>query len=95
MRPARKQTARIIRRYPRSSAGNFSKSAKVNPKKISDEFWDDCDCERIDMDAAELIEELAGIKELVQVNPLSRDDLVKLEQAMSKSPCLDRIYAEI
>lgn len=47
------------------------------------------------MDAAELIEELAGIKELVQVNPLSRDDLVKLEQAMSKSPCLDRIYAEI
>lgn len=82
-------------RVPKEQRREFCRSAKVNPKKISDEFWDDCDCERIAMDAAELIEELAGMKELVRVNPLSRDDLVKLEQAMSKSPCIDRIYAEV
>lgn len=82
-------------RVPKEQQREFFRNSKVNPKKISDEFWDDCDVDRISADAADLIEELAGMKELSQVNPLSRDDLVKFEQAMSKSPCLGRIYAEV
>ena len=46
------------------------------------------------MDAAELIEELAGI---LGTRPmlLSCDDLVKMEQVMQKSSCIDRIYSEV
>lgn len=81
-------------RVPRDQQKKFFEHSKVNPKKISDEFWDDCDVDRISMDAAELIEELAGILE-TRPMLLSCDDLVKMEQVMQKSSCIDRIYAEI
>lgn len=81
-------------RVPKEQRREFCRSAKVNPKKISDEFWDDCDCERIAMDAAEMIEELAGILE-TRPMLLSCDDLVKMEQVMQKSSCIDRIYSEV
>lgn len=49
----------------------FCRVAKVNPQKVSDKFWDYCDAKRIFMDAADLIEELTGMKEPPAVTIIS------------------------
>lgn len=55
----------------RDQQKEFFEHSKVNPKKIPDDFWDECDVDRISMDAAELIEELTGMKEPSTVTIIS------------------------
>lgn len=67
----RKRECPYYSRTPKEQQREFFRNSKVDPKRISDAFWDDCDVDRISKDAAELIEELTGMKEPSSVRVIS------------------------
>lgn len=56
----------LLFRVPEEQQREFCKRARVRPEKVHDEFWDECDADRILTDAADMIEELTGVDEIVK-----------------------------
>lgn len=70
----------------------YCRKVRLNPDKVKDEFWDDCDADQICLDAADLIE---GLTRTIVMQPadLSSDDIAALENALSKFPVCSKIHS--
>lgn len=74
-------------RMSKQQQREYCRKVRLNPDKVTDEFWDDCDADQICLDAADLIE---GLTRTIVTQPadLSFDDIAALENALSKGPVL-------
>lgn len=53
-------------RVPEDQQREFFKLSIVRTEELPDEYWDDCDADRILTDAADLIKQLTGVNEIVK-----------------------------
>lgn len=70
----------------------YCRKVRLNPDKVKDEFWDDCDADQICLDAADLIEGLTRTV-VTQSADLSFDDIAALEKFLSNSPVFSKIHS--